>query len=254
MAIPLNHKPNLNKRTNELRRLIRLGIQKGLWKTVLECGKAIGHPNSQTLQNHTYEDFNAKHLEQDFQLLGNFLTDQGIKFTCEYYEPPNTDNRVTEHQGVGPPLPNPESSTDMTRVIVLLESINELLSKGDATKGTVGGLFFDLLLSGVVGFNDQVMEGMRFVLTEGSFRKLDGVIGDREIDDTRRLIAELRRRFGIFSQLDAKKHDAQRQKLAQALKSEVDQLFVAITQSRKVIPSGAAAYLQDLESAAKAPK
>jgi hypothetical protein len=249
----LKPKKSLNNATNDLRRLISLGMDEGLWTTVDECARKIGvKPN--TFSQHTFKNLEAKFLEEDFLLLGNFLTQNRVKFKTKFYSPAKDVSKSPTPDATGPPpheSPHRNSIGNDGQLAGTLESFVAAICTLSRPYGVISGTLFNEVLSGVAEFGDQVMDGVRFVLRDGTFRKLDGKITDAEIDDTRRLIAELRRRFGIFAQLDAAQHRDQRQRLGQALVKEVELLMVAIRQAHQVIPTSAEALLHDREEAKK---
>ena len=103
--------------------------------------------------------------------------------------------------------------------------------------------YYDRLLAGVAEFNDQILGGVRFVLTERNFKRLHGVVTKQEIADTRLLIQELRRRLTLVTQND----DEQVRALCfSELGTELNELLLAAQLAQEVVPTKAVAQLEQL--------
>lgn len=115
-------------------------------------------------------------------------------------------------------------------------------------KQLIASPWFDRILSGVSEVKGQTYRGMRFILTRVNFQRFTGSFTPDEINDTRLLIQELRRRFNIITQL----HDGDletKSRLAKALGQEINELYISIEASRRVTQSQAASMIGKLRNA-----
>ncbi len=103
--------------------------------------------------------------------------------------------------------------------------------------------WFDRLMSGVSEVSGQQLGGVRFVLTEGSFRPLKGQFTPAEVQDTRLLLQELRRRINLVTQLQNK---AARAQILKKLAPEIRELYLAIERSKDADPSRTAERISQL--------
>lgn len=158
----------------------------------------------------------------------------------------------------GPRLP---STTD-----AILETIRRVVEdeEGTGPRGSKTGLptevradgatpsrstyLYDLIAAGIVDEPIRSMHGCRYVLRAEHFRTLTGDIRREELRDTREMLriavavlTELRRRFALAAQNDDLRV---RQTAAEALRTEIDELFIAIESSRAFFPAKAGEYIR----------
>jgi len=132
--------------------------------------------------------------------------------------------------------------TDLAELHRLVQSTLER-GKGSnppaASKTSVSPCF-DLVLSGAADIKGQDHDGVRFVLTSGAFKRFEGQFTQPEIEDTKRLVQELRRRLNISAQLTDM---SVRVRIGRALVREINELYLAIELCKEAVPSGAASRI-----------
>ncbi len=77
---------------------------------------------------------------------------------------------------------------------------------------------------------------LRFVITQENFQPLKGVLSSEEIEDTKVLIEELRRRIGIITQIDSLETRSNHWK---ELAGEFDELYLSVLLLQVPNPTGA---------------
>lgn len=208
-------------RNNErLQEAFEKGLRKGLWKSQGECASVLN------LKKSTFYD-----------RLNGFSHGQPVVETTEAI------NQLLESTGI--PAGPTSTGDSLDPVMKLLTLLARFLPhrSDEIPEGVIASPWFELILSGLIAFEDQKDDDIPFVLTTDSFRKLKGTITKKEIDDTVRLIRELRRRINAITQI----MDLEtRGNAADALSQEMDELYLAIELAKEVIPTGAAARMEAL--------
>jgi hypothetical protein len=106
----------------------------------------------------------------------------------------------------------------------------------DNPPGIVGSPWFDRVMAGFAEGGRQGHPGVRFVITADRFQPLGGRFTKAEIEDTRLLVQELRRRLTISAQITDLN---ERIKISNALSHEVDELYLALELCKETVPTGA---------------
>lgn len=83
---------------------------------------------------------------------------------------------------------------------------------------------------------DGKTKKMRFMVTSENFSAVRTNMSRAEVQDTKKLIEELRRRFQVFSQVESLE---ERAKLWRELAAELDELYLAAVLLGEINPSGA---------------
>lgn len=243
MSNPIRPKRSLSKECNHLRNLIAYGTQHKQWKTVDDCADKVGI-SAGTLDRHSRDKMQDKSIIlSSAKKVGRYLRDQGIAGvprTRKYRDHTGPPKKKRGKTGVPP-------SADAATLRHVLELLRELAARpvGERSDVIVSPIF-DRILSGAFTLAGQDDNSIRFVLKAGTFRKLSGAISAAEVNDTKLLITELRRRLTLFAQLQDMQ---QRQQMFQGLASEINHLYVAIRQLQQVMPTDAGAHLAELEKA-----
>lgn len=99
-------------------------------------------------------------------------------------------------------------------------------------KQPLSGAPLNQLIAGDGGTGSN--KDMRFIVSKENFKPISGKISDSEIQDTLKLITELRRRFLLFSQLT---DIEQRAKILQSVSPEIDELYSALLLFGEAEPS-----------------
>ena len=90
---------------------------------------------------------------------------------------------------------------------------------------------------------DQNLGGIRFVLTQRNFKKFKGVVTKQEVEDTKLLIQELRRRLNLVAQNE---NEDVRALCFHELSIELNELLLSAQLVQEVVPTKAVAQLQTL--------
>lgn len=248
----LKKKKNLSPEANELRRLVNLGTNKKLWTGVEDCGPTVGI-KAGTIADHVQRPIRGEKVLLSVLKVAAYLKRKKVRFHSEFVSDQQLETPMEQAgsppETTGPPEARTFNAID--RLATAMEKVVERIEHVAVPQGIVTGTLFTEVLAGTLEFADQAMNSVRFVLKEGTFRKLDGEVTDREIEDTRLLIVELRRRLVLFSQLMSPKHKELRGKMFRVLSSEIDHLYIATKQLEEVLPTGASAHLLELERARK---
>jgi len=255
MAPKLRPKSKFNLATNELRRLISIGTDKGLWRTVEECGEKVGMKRV-TMRDHSYQNLRPQFIIPSIKRVADYLRNNDVPFTLRISladEQLPAQEKPNEPKAPGPPPKQnaPQESGQIDRLVNAIDNLVARMNEQMAPHDVVTGMLFNELVAGTMECGGHIKDGIRFVLSSENFRRLDGEITDQEIDDTRRLIEELRRRLTVFARLDPVRRKDMRARIYQKLAPEIDHMFVAIRQTEQVIPTSAAAHLEELERAKK---
>ncbi len=260
----------------QLQEVLKQGIIGGTWKTVTAAAALIGMSRS-TINSQRFGRSHGRAVLQTIDLLrrkldgpqikktvARSLYEQGLESgtwkdysTCarildvdrgalKKYMNATPDRLVTvkqkafhkkllqrlrRHTGDKPVVPN----EDMEKSGVCT----------DVQEGVIASPYYDRLLAGVAELHDQNLNGVRFVLTAKNFRHLKGVVTKEEMQDTKLLIEELRRRFTLLAQIE---DEDIRAKCHVALGTELDELFLAYRVFKEVIPTAALSEIDSLRA------
>jgi hypothetical protein len=107
----------------------------------------------------------------------------------------------------------------------------------------IASAYYDRLLAGVTEMTDQNLGGIRFVLTQRNFKKFKGVVTKQEVEDTKLLIQELRRRLNLVAQNE---NEDVRALCFHELSIELNELLLSAQLVQEVVPTKAVAQLQTL--------
>lgn len=94
----------------------------------------------------------------------------------------------------------------------------------------------------IAGFGEPNKDdGVRFLLTQKSFRPLGATITQEEVEDTRHMVQELCRRWKLFAEIEDPAH---RMTIVRMLGSDVNALFLVMRTAREQLPFAAAELLE----------
>lgn len=243
MSNPIKPKKKFSKECNRLRRMIALGMEHTQWTTVDDCAKTV-KISPGTLDRHSRDKMQDKSIIlASSKKVERYLRERGIAGvprTRKYRDHTGPPKKALKRTGTPP-------QADAGVLLQILGTLQELAAKPAGERDDViVSPIFDRILSGAFTLAGQEDKNIRFVLQAGTFRKLSGAVSAAEVNDTKLLIAELRRRLTLFAQLQ---DSPQRQQLFQGLASEINHLYVAIKQLEQVVPTDAGKHLAELDRA-----
>ena len=97
----------------------------------------------------------------------------------------------------------------------------------------------------IVGDNKMSNGEVRFIVKSDDFEPIDANFTEAEIQDTKKLLEEARRRLKLFAQV---KDDDLREVIQQAIMYEADELWLTITAVAAVIPLEIMPLIEDMRA------
>lgn len=250
-----NHESDSNTGPPSFMSLFKKGRKMGLWRSSASCAKAIGiargtlrgYLNGNVRQSPYAQTIYGKNLKKILSLVekspkGKPKAMPAPQPACDSVPVSSSDPLLSAIDT----LANAIAQKVADQVGQRLAETSACRESIPAPEGVVTSNWVDDVIAGRRELSNQSLPNVRFVLTGKVFYKLLTSVTKEENDDTKELITrvlipaitELRRRLTVCTQINADR--SERSRYVKALGKELDELVIAIQQSRDVVLTGTA--------------